>query len=193
MNAPDRPLLTNTHATWLREHAGWLDASMGYVAIPAARMRDAANEIDRLQALVDRVVWSMQKKAEMDLLPRVAQRCDYVGMYDGQCGLDLGHAGEHRLFGPHRAAAEPLPVTSFPKEQHDLIAYAEAALKDDYPFEVKGEDLRIVLDALERASEGRAYTCDCDPKQVKVCTDAEAVTGSPPAYCRREKKSGEQS
>lgn len=64
--------MTNTHATWLREHAGWLDASMGYVAIPAARMRDAANEIDRLQALVDRVVWSMQKKAEMDLLPRAA-------------------------------------------------------------------------------------------------------------------------
>lgn len=40
---------SNTHATWLREHAAWLDSSMGYVAIPAARMRDAAEEIERLQ------------------------------------------------------------------------------------------------------------------------------------------------
>lgn len=36
--------------------------------------------------------------------PGAAQRCGYVGMYDGQCGLDAGHSGEHRLFGPHRAA-----------------------------------------------------------------------------------------
>lgn len=46
-----------------------------------------------------------------------AQRCDYVGMYDAQCGLDLGHAGEHRLFGPHRGALKSLaPLTPYGEE-----------------------------------------------------------------------------
>jgi hypothetical protein len=34
--------------------------------------------------------------------PKAAQRCTFVGMYDVQCGLDAGHEGEHRIFGPHQ-------------------------------------------------------------------------------------------
>lgn len=40
--------------------------------IVMATMRKAADEIERLQALVDRMLWSMQLKAEMDLLPQPA-------------------------------------------------------------------------------------------------------------------------
>jgi len=33
------------------------------------------------------------------------QRCNFVGMYDVQCGLNAGHEGEHRIHGPSAGVA----------------------------------------------------------------------------------------
>lgn len=64
--------MTNSHATWLREHAAWLDASMGYVAIPAARMRDAADELERLRAALHKIEHVAINFGVLTSIPKIA-------------------------------------------------------------------------------------------------------------------------
>lgn len=68
-----------------------------------------------------------------------ARRCEYVGMYEVQCGLDVGHAGTHKIFGPHTfggdtlKAAGPTPLRVCPRCGRNWISGAEECDCDPTP------------------------------------------------------------